>query len=91
MAPQDAVDLTRQAILLALLIGSPVLVVGMAIGLIVGLLQALTQVQDQTIAFVPKILAMLAMLSLCLPWIVEKLMQYSTDLIADVPRVIAGG
>ena len=91
MPPETAIDIGREAILLGLLIGAPVLIVGMVVGLIIGLLQALTQVQDQTIAFVPKILAMMVVLSLCLPWIVGKMMQYYTDMIDNVPHVIAGG
>ena len=91
MHPQTAVDIGREAIMLALLIGSPILVVGMMVGLLIGLLQALTQVQDQTLAFVPKILAMLVVLSFCLPWIVGRMVQYCTDLIGNVPNVIAGG
>lgn len=91
MLPQDAVDLGREGITIALIIGAPVLVVGMVVGLVIGLFQALTQVQDQTIAFVPKILAMLVALSFCLPWLIEKMMQYASDLITNVPNVIAGG
>jgi flagellar biosynthetic protein FliQ len=91
MQPQDAIDLGREGIMLAMLIGAPVLLAGTVIGLLIGLLQALTQIQDQTIAFVPKLLAMLAVLSLCLPWILDKLMQYCADVIRNVPSVIAGG
>jgi flagellar biosynthetic protein FliQ len=91
MLPQDAVDIGREGIMMAMLIGMPVLLVGMVIGLVIGLLQALTQIQDQTIAFVPKIVGMLVVLSLCLPWLVEKMMQYCTEIFANVPSVIAGG
>ena len=91
MLPQTAIDIGREAIMLTLLIGAPVLIVGMVVGLLIGLLQALTQVQDQTLAFVPKILMMLAVLSFCLPWIVDRLMDYCTDLITNVPGVITGG
>ena len=58
MNPQDAVDLSREAIVIATLIAAPVLVAGMVIGLVVGLIQALTQIQEQTVAFVPKLIAM---------------------------------
>ena len=91
MLPETAIDIGREAILLTLIIGAPVLVVGMIVGLLIGLLQALTQVQDQTLAFVPKIVLMLTVLSFCLPWIVDRLMAYCTDLITNVPSVIAGG
>jgi len=85
MAPQDAIDLAREALWTALLIGSPVLLAGMVIALVVGLLQALTQVQEQTVAFVPKIVAMILALSLALPWLISRMVQYSTDLITQIP------
>ncbi len=86
MGPDDAIDLARRAIWVAILIGSPVLLTGMAVGLIVGLLQALTQVQEQTIAFVPKIVAMVAVLSLTLPWLITQILQYTNDLITTIPQ-----
>ena len=85
MDPQDAIDLGRDAIRIALLIGAPVLLAGMIVGLLVGLLQALTQIQEQTVAFVPKIVAMVAVLAIALPWLISQMLRYSTDLIANIP------
>jgi len=90
MDEQTAIDLGRQAIIVSLMIGAPTLVVGMVVGLLIGLLQALTQVQDQTIAFVGKILAMIVALSLCLPWLIEVMVQYSDDLYRNIPNTIGG-
>lgn len=81
-----AVDIGRSSIWMALLVGGPVLVAGMAVGLLVGLLQALTQVQEQTVAFVPKILAMVLVLGLCLPWALTKMLEFSHQLIANIPN-----
>jgi flagellar biosynthetic protein FliQ len=83
--PQDAIDLGREALWITLMIGSPVLLAGLVVGLLIGLLQALTQIQEQTVAFVPKIVAMLVALSIALPWLVNQMIQYSTDLIAGIP------
>lgn len=91
MNPQDAVDLGRDAILITLIISSPVLIVGIAVGLAIGLAQALTQIQDQTVAFVPKILAMVAVLGFCLPWMLQRMAEYSEELFAEIPRIISGG
>ena len=91
MDAQTAVDLTQQAMLTALILGAPILLVGMLAGLVIGLAQALTQVQDQTVAFVPKIVAMVAVLVFCLPWLVQMLVEYSETLIANIPRTIMGG
>ena len=64
MNPQDAIDLGREAIITSLLVGAPVLLVGVVVGLVIGLFQAVTQVQDQTISFVPKIVAMIGAMAL---------------------------
>ena len=91
MDPQDAIDLGREAIITALMIGSPVLLVGVVIGLLIGLVQAVTQIQDQTLSFVPKIIAMIGALAICLPWLLERMMEYSQDLITNIPSVVLGG
>lgn len=91
MTPDTAVELGRNAIYTGLSVGAPMLLVGMAVGLIIGLLQALTQVQDQTVSFVPKIVAMVLALTLCLPWIVQRMLDYSQELITNIPRVVMGG
>jgi flagellar biosynthetic protein FliQ len=85
MDPQDAIDLGRQALWTTLLIGSPVLVAGMIVGLVISLFQALTQIQEQTVVFVPKLIVMLLVLSVTLPWLIAQMLQYTTDLIAGIP------
>ncbi len=85
MNPQNAIDLAREAIWTSLLVSSPVLLVGLAVGLFVGLLQALTQIQEHTVAIVPKIVAMALVFSLTLPWLIAQLLQYSTNLISGIP------
>ncbi|MCC9605663.1 flagellar biosynthetic protein FliQ [Blastopirellula sp. JC732] len=85
------VDLTREAMLVALWISAPALIVGMLVGLAIGLLQALTQIQDQTVSFVPKLLAMAAAMLLALPWVLERLMIYTETLVTHIPDRIMGG
>lgn len=80
----DAVDLGREAVMVALLISSPVLIAGLVVGLAVGLLQALTQVQEQTVAFVPKIVAMVAVLAFSLPWLLNQMIQYVQDVFGNI-------
>ena len=77
MDTATAVDLCRETLLAAVVIAAPMLIVGMAAGLFVGLMQALTQIQDQTVAFVPKILAMAAVLVACLPWLVVRMVDFT--------------
>ena len=75
MEPSNAVDLVRETLIGALLIGTPVLLAGMAAGLAIGLLQALTQVQDQTVSFVPKFFAMAAVMLFCMPWLITRMVE----------------
>ena len=77
MDAATAVDLCRETLMSAVIIAAPVLLVGMAAGLLVGLMQALTQVQDQTVAFVPKILAMAAVIVACLPWLLTRMVDFT--------------
>jgi flagellar biosynthetic protein FliQ len=85
MDSQDAIELGRQAIWIALMIGAPMLVAGLVVGLVIGLLQAVTQVQEQTVALVPKIVIMVLVLSVTLPWLLHEMLQYSHDMIANIP------
>ncbi len=86
MDPQDAVHLAQQALILTLLLCAPLLLVGMLVGLLIGLAQTLTQVQDQTISFVPKAVAMVVTLMFCMPWLLQKMIEYSQALIAGIPQ-----
>lgn len=85
MDPQDVIDLGREAIWIGLLIGSPVLLAGLLVGLVIGLLQAMTQIQEATVSFVPKLVVMVLVLSLALPWLINQMVQYSGDLITGIP------
>ena len=88
---QQTIDLGRDAIIMGLMISAPALLVGMAVGLLIGLLQALTQIQDQTVAFVPKIVAMVAALAFCMPWLLQRMIEYSQEVIANIPHIVTGG
>jgi flagellar biosynthesis protein FliQ len=83
MDANSAIDLGREALTTALILGSPLLLVAMAVALAVGLLQALTQIQDQTLAFVPKIVAVVVAAGFCLPWLVQRLVEYSQQLLGS--------
>lgn len=88
MNPQDAVDLGRQAASMALMLGGPALLSALGVGLVVGLLQAATQVQEQTVSFVPKLVAVVLVLSLMLPWLIDQMVQYSHDVITNIPQTL---
>jgi flagellar biosynthesis protein FliQ len=86
MDAEEIVELATQAAMLALLTSAPILLTGMLVALIIGLLQALTQVQEQTVAFVPKYVAMIAVTVFCLSWLANQLVQYTVDLYAHIPQ-----
>jgi flagellar biosynthetic protein FliQ len=88
MDAADAIDLGREAAMIALVIGAPVLIAGLMVGLVVGLLQALTQVQEQTVSFVPKLVAMVLVLVFCMPWMLSQWVDYVQDLISNIPNTL---
>jgi flagellar biosynthesis protein FliQ len=85
MDPRQIIDLGREAVWTGLLLSAPLLLTGMVVGLVIGLLQALTQIQEQTVAFVPKIVAMVLAMSLLLPWLIARMVEYSSGVISAIP------
>lgn len=85
MDVSQVIDMGREALWVALLLSAPLLATAMAVGLVVSFLQALTQIQDQSIAFVPKILALGLAFAVALPWLLAVLMEYSQKLLANSP------
>ena len=81
----EAVDGVRDAFILILMISAPILAVGLVVGLVVSILQAVTQIQEQTLVFVPKIIAMIATTIAMLSWITVKLMEFSAEMFAWSP------
>ncbi|MBK7405764.1 MAG: flagellar biosynthetic protein FliQ [Phycisphaerales bacterium] len=77
---ESAVYLVRESLLAALNIAAPVLLAGVIIGLVVSLVQSITSIQDQTLSFVPKIIAMILVAAFLLPWIALKLAEYAAGL-----------
>jgi flagellar biosynthetic protein FliQ len=83
MSLQEATELIRHSLIIALIISAPMLIIGLVVGVIVSLLQALTQIQEQTLSFVPKIVAMVAAAIILMPWIGQKLVDYSTAMFGE--------
>lgn len=80
MSETQAVAIFQNALLMALMLAAPMLLFGLVTGLLVSVFQAVTQIQEMTLSFVPKILAVVAALFLFLPWMLNKLVQYTTEL-----------
>lgn len=83
-----ASDLGRQALQMTLILALPMLLTGLTVGVIVSILQAATQVQEQTLSFIPKIIAMLAALYLFMPILITMMVEYTKNAfqaIAEIP------
>lgn len=81
MSATDAIALFQQAILLALMLAGPMLIFGLVTGLLVSIFQAVTQIHEMTLTFIPKILAVVLSLFLFLPWMVNKIVDYTANLL----------
>ncbi|HVW01418.1 MAG TPA: flagellar biosynthesis protein FliQ [Planctomycetaceae bacterium] len=85
MTPEQSVELVRGALFITLLLGTPLMVVAVVVGLIISMMQAVTQIQEQTLSFVPKIIIMLLTGLLTLPWAINQMVEYSTTLFRNIP------
>ena len=85
MNQDTVVNLATQAMSLSLKIAGPLLLVALVVGLLVSVFQAVTQIQEQTIVFVPKLVVMVLTIALLAPWLINQMVQYSHDLVASIP------
>ncbi|HUW58477.1 MAG TPA: flagellar biosynthesis protein FliQ [Planctomycetota bacterium] len=83
-----AVELGRQALMVAFLLAAPMLVTGLIVGITVSILQAATQVQEQTLSFIPKILGMMAALFIFLPWMLTTVTGFTQQLLQGLPGLL---
>jgi len=84
MVGADALDIVRQALLEALILAAPILGAGLLVGLTISLFQAVTQIQEQTLSFVPKIVVMIVVAALLLGWIAVRLMDFATSMFTGI-------
>ena len=88
MTPETVVTIGRHALEMTLMLAAPLLLTALAVGLIVGIFQAATQINEMTLSFIPKLLAMAAVLALTGPWMIRQLVEYSRNLIENIPGMI---
>ena len=88
MTPETVVTVGRHALEMTLLLAAPLLLTALAVGLIVGIFQAATQINEMTLSFIPKLLAMAAVLALTGPWMLRTLVEYTRGLIESIPSMI---
>ncbi|AAM24647.1 MULTISPECIES: flagellar biosynthesis protein FliQ [Caldanaerobacter] len=88
MSSSMAVDLGREALSVALTVATPMLAVALGVGLLISIFQATTQIQEQTLSFVPKIVAVLLSLILFGPWMLTTLVNYTQRLFLNINNFI---
>jgi len=88
MTPEYVMSLGSEAVKLTLLLSLPLLGVGLVVGLLVAVIQATTQIQEMTLSFVPKIVAVLLALLAVSPWMLEKMSTFTSRLIQSIPEII---
>lgn len=85
MNQDQVVKLAMDALVLALKVGMPLLLAGLLVGLIVSIFQAVTQIQEMTLSFIPKILAVALVLIVAGPWMLDQIVSYTSDLYHSIP------
>jgi flagellar biosynthetic protein FliQ len=88
MTPEFVIGFARQSIELTLSIALPMLGVGLGVGVFVSILQAATQIQEMTLTFVPKIIAVFLALLITFPWIMDKMITFTQDIFLNFPQYI---
>ena len=88
MTPETVVTVGRHALEMTLMLAAPLLLTALAVGLIVGIFQAATSINEMTLSFIPKLLAMFAVLVLVGPWILTTLVDYVQRLFGSIPQLI---
>ena len=88
MTPEFVVSFAQEAIKVTILVSLPILALGLAVGLVISIFQAVTQIQEMTLTFVPKILIVLVALLFFSNWMLEQLMQFTLNVIHQIPYYI---
>ena len=86
MTTDFVAKLCQDAVSVVLLVAAPMLAAGLVLGLIIGVLQAITSVQEQTLSFIPKVIGVMVVFLLTMPWMLRVLMTYTANLFADLAR-----
>ncbi len=85
MSQEIVLEIANRAIMTTLIISAPLLLAGLIVGLLVSILQAVTQIHEMTLTFIPKILAIVITLILMLPWMIGKIVSFTINLFASIP------
>ncbi|HET7579076.1 MAG TPA: flagellar biosynthesis protein FliQ [Bacillales bacterium] len=86
MSPEFVISIAREGVYTTLLIAAPILIIALAVGLLVSIFQATTSIQEQTLAFIPKIAAVLISLIVFGPWMLTKMLSFTTELFSQISQ-----
>ncbi len=88
MSPSDVLAIGTHALRIMIMLSAPLLLVALAVGLLVGVFQAATQINEMTLSFIPKLLAVAATLTIAGPWMLNVLVSYTRELITSIPSLL---
>jgi flagellar biosynthetic protein FliQ len=91
MSEDVVIGIATQAMELGLKVALPILLVGLGIGLVVSIFQAVTQIQEQSLSFIPKIFGLVAVIIVAGPWMLNQLLAYTRELYGSIPALVGGG
>lgn len=89
MNAQSVLTMGQEALMLLIIVSAPVLGVALVVGLLVSLFQAVTQIHEATLAFVPKLLSVVAVLAIAGPWMLTMLVEYIRRILMGIPAVVS--
>ncbi|EED30891.1 flagellar biosynthetic protein FliQ [gamma proteobacterium NOR5-3] len=88
MGPETVLAVGKDALWLAVLLAGPLLLSALAVGLLIGIFQAATQIQEMTLSFIPKLLALVVALLVAGPWMIQVVVSFSTRLFREIPSLL---
>lgn len=88
MENEFAIEVVGQAIRVTLMLAAPMLLGALVVGILISIFQAVTQINEQTLSFIPKILVIIAALVIFSPWMMETMVTYTQDLFTSIPELI---
>ena len=88
MGPETVLDIGREALWLAVMLAGPLLGAALAVGLFIGVIKAATQIQEMTLSFIPKLLALVVVLFIVGPWMLRIVVTFSERLFMDIPGLV---
>jgi flagellar biosynthetic protein FliQ len=89
MSPDTVIELTRQALMVILYLSMPILLTALAVGLLIGMFQAATQINEMTLSFIPKMIAVVFAILLAAPWMLQVIVDFTERLFHNIPSLIS--